>query len=696
MSKLDASGPGEACSDHIPAHRAIDTPSSRHYSQHLSFSHVTIAAGLLLTASQVAFAAAPTGSATSDQWLMPGGTAEGTRFSNLARITPSNVGNLRNNHIRIVTGIKEGGYQGQPLVVKVPTSANPNRMVLFAVTPWPNQLQAYDATTGTKLWVYEASPSEYAKGVACCDVVNRGAAYYNNKVVFTALDGTVVAVNASNGTQIWRKSGLANVRGAETVTGAPMIVKGVTVNYKVGTTSYTNKITDLVVVGNAGAENGIRGWVQALDLNNKGAVVWKKFNTGSDTDVGITANSKTPGLESTFTPKELESYKAGTLTKTNLGCTTWGDSSTCTGQSKWKQGGSTVWGWITADSDPTSYTKNLIFYGSANPGVWNPSMRPGSNKWGSAVFARDAATGNVVWVRQLTPHDGWDYDSMNEFIVVGSPTDSKAKQLVHFDKNGFAYRLDAKTGAVIYANPYVNVNWVQRNPDGTILRDSNGLPVIDQSMYPVEGVTMAKPVCPAPLGGKEFSPSAYSPTLGLFFLPSINFCSTHLTYKTDFISGTPFVGDSLGFTPDFDTTSSPSTSLIPTPYGNMRSLGALMAWNADGSVAWTVSESNPIWGGILTTQSGLIFYGTLDKRFVAIDASQPAKPDGTPNYLLNETMQCGIEGNPITYMGSDGKQKVAVFEGVGWLPGMFTPKGVACPSERDQGADSGVIHIFSE
>jgi alcohol dehydrogenase (cytochrome c) len=337
---------------------------------------------------------------------------------------------------------------------------------------------------------------------------------------------------------------------------------------------------------------------------------------------------------------------------------------------------------MTSDS-----TSRIIYYGTANPGVWNPSMRPGSNKWSSSIVARNVDTGAVVWVNQLTPHDGWDFDSMNESILV---TASGVKQLVHFDKNGFVYKFNATTGTLISALPFSDVTWVKRTVDGDIVYDElTGMPMPDPLKVPVEGKNSPL-ICPSPLGGKEFSPAAYSPDLGMFFVPGINFCSNHFTTKTDFIPGTPFVGDSLGFSPDFNTTQVPVSPI--TNYG-FRALGELIAWDENGGKAWSIPENNPLWGGVLTTASGLVFYGTLDNHFKAVDARNPLN-GGQPNYLLDVTLECGIIGNPITYKDNNGKQYVAIFTGVGWLPGMFTPAQKSCPLQGENANGSGKLHIF--
>ena len=344
-----------------------------------SLSAVAVAVASLLMLSAPGRAGAQGAGA---EWTTPSGTVQGTRYSTLAEITPTNAATLV-EEFSFATGSRSS-HQGQPLVVG---------STMYVVTPFPNKLIALDlANPGATKWTYNPNPNPYARGVACCDVVNRGAVYANGKVIYSVLDGNVVAVDAATGNAVW-KTKLADPTTGETLTGAPIVVNG------------------KVIVGNAGAELGIRGWVQALDVNT-GRVLWKAYNTGPDADVKIGTGFKA------YYAKDRG---------TDLGATTWPGT-------MWKQGGATAWAWFTYDPD-----LNLLYYGTANPGVWNPDVRPGDNKWASSVVARNPDTGEAVWAYQHTPHDGWDYDSVNEHIVVDQVINGTLrKTLVHFNKNGFA------------------------------------------------------------------------------------------------------------------------------------------------------------------------------------------------------------------------------------------------------------------
>jgi PQQ-dependent dehydrogenase (methanol/ethanol family) len=366
-----------------------DRVSAWLHGKFLARTAAPLLAAALATGVPAERAWAQTGSQGSGaQWTTPAGTPEGTRYSGLNQITSANVGTLVED-FSVPTG-SVGSHEGQPLVVGT---------VMYVVTPFPNKLEALDlANKGKTLWTFTPRVNGFAHGVACCDVVNRGAAYAtttanpNGLIVFATLDDGVVAVDAKTGKQVWRTS-LGDPHSGMTMPGAPLIAKNV------------------VIVGNSGGEMGVRGWVTGLDLAT-GKQIWQFYNTGSDPDVGIGS-----GFHA-FYPKDQGM---------NLGTTTWPGT-------MWQQGGATVWSWITYDSE-----LNLFFYGTSNPGVWNPDMRPGDNKWGASVFARDPATGKAVWVYQLTPHDGWDFDAISEYIAVDLPYPKGGpvrKLLVQFDKNG--------------------------------------------------------------------------------------------------------------------------------------------------------------------------------------------------------------------------------------------------------------------
>jgi alcohol dehydrogenase (cytochrome c) len=555
-----------------------------------------LAALLPLLASAPTQAGAPAGTfaqGAGDEWTVPAGTVQGTRFSKLKQIDTGNVSTLV-EEFSVPTGAV-ASHEGQPLVVGD---------TMYVVTPWPNLLIALDLKhAGKKKWTYSPGTSLFAHGKACCDVVNRGAVYADGKIIYNLLDAHTVAVDATTGKEVWRTQ-VGDPTIGEVTTGAPLVVHG------------------KVIIGNSGGEFGVRGWVQALDVAT-GMPVWKAYSTGSDADALIGRN---------FHPFYAKDQG------NDLGLASWAGTA-------WMQGGSTSWGWITYDPEV-----NLVFYGTANPGVWNPDMRPGDNKWGASIWARDPDTGKAAWAYQVTPHDGWDYDAINESIVADLMIAGvKRKVIVHFNKNGFAYTIDRSTGEVINAPKFGNVTWA----DHVDLK--TGEPVVNPGMRPHTG-KLTQNICPTPTGVKDQEPSAFSPATGLFYVPTLNFCNNFEPLKAIYLQGTPFMGNDNIFLPG------------PGGFG-----GELVAWNAaTGQRAWSIQEPLPVYSGVLATAGNLVFYGTLDRMFKAVDAT-------TGQVLFEKQLECGIVGAPMSYTAPDGRQRVAVYTGTGWLAGGFA--GGPCPAQ---------------
>ncbi len=588
-------------------------------------AHAIAHARLLYPALLLAFLLIPTeralGQAAGAEWTTPAGTIEGTRFSSLDQITTSNVAQLK-EEFHFTTGVK-AGHEGAPLVVK---------NTMYVVGPFPNKLFALDLTRGGNTrWVFDPAADQFARDKACCDIVNRGAVYANGKVIYNVLDNTTVAVDAVNGHEVWRAK-LGDPRTGQTITMAPVVVG------------------DKVFVGNSGAELGVRGWIQALNVDT-GAKLWKAFSTGTDADVLIRDKFKP------FYAKDQGK---------DLGTTTWPGT-------LWQHGGGTVWGWITYDPK-----LNLLYHGTANPGVWNADMRPGDNKWSTTQFARDPNTGEAIWAYQMTPHDAWDYDGVNEGIVADLTIGGVLRQaLVRFDRNGFAYTFDRTSGQVLVANPYVFVNWA------TGIDLATGKPKEDPSKRTHEGVVV-KDICPAAPGGKDQQPSAFSPMTQLFYVPTNNLCMDYEGLKVNFIEGTPFLGASV--------------IMKPGP-GGFR--GELIAWDAaTGTKKWGIQERFPVWTGVLATAGGVVFYGTLDRMFKAVDAT-------TGKLLFQVQLESGSVGYAMTFLGADGKQRVAIYSGPGGWAGApvagklatddpYAGLGVvgAMADLRSATPPGGTVHVF--
>jgi lanthanide-dependent methanol dehydrogenase len=526
------------------------------------------------------------------EWSMPGADYSNSRYSELAEITPQNVRNLRAAWT-FSTGVLRG-HEGQPLVVG---------NTMYLVTPYPNVAYALDLTTpGSPLrWKFRPENDQVAQGIACCDVVNRGASYADGKIVYNLLDGHTVAVEASSGKQLWRTR-MGDVKRGETITMAPIVVK--------------NK----VLVGSSGGEMGVRGWIAALDLAT-GRELWRAFNIGPDADIKIGPRFK-----------PFYAHDRGT----NLGMSSWPGES-------WRIGGGAVWGWLSYDPD-----LNLVYYGTSNPGPWNVAKRPGDNKWTAAILARDADSGELIWAFQVTPHDMWDYDAVNENILVDLPVGgTQRKALVHFDRNGFAYTMDRATGEVLLAKPYVPMNW------STGVDLATGRPIVVPEKR-TNAADTVKNICPSLEGGKNQQPAAFSPATGLFYVPTNNLCMDWTTREVSYIAGTPYIG-----------------ALAPETGGPGGYRGEFIAWDATvGRKVWGIKEPYPVWGGGLATAGGVVFYGTLDGWFKAVDAR-----DGTE--LWKFKVGSGVVGNPVTYRGPDGKQYVAVYSGIGGDMGLLIAGDVA-------------------
>jgi PQQ-dependent dehydrogenase (methanol/ethanol family) len=419
--------------------------------------------------------------AEDGQWTMPGKNYAATRYSGLSEITPDNAKTLRPVW-NFSTGVL-AGHEGQPLVVG---------NTMYVVTPYPNVLYAFDLTQeGYPLrWKYRPDVSPNAVGIACCDVVNRGAFYADGKIVYNLLDGHTVAVEAKTGKELW-KTAIADVSQGETTPMAPFVVK------------------NRVIVGASGGEFGIYGWLKALDLKT-GKLVWTAHNTGPDS-----AMLAKPG---TFKPH----YDKGK----DLGATSWPKDT-------WKEGGAPVWGWVTYDP-----VLDLIYYGSGNPAPYNAEQRVGDNKWTASVLARRPTDGSLVWAYQFTPHDNWDYDATSEMILADLKVGGKPrKALINFNKNGFAYTMDRATGEVLVAEPFADVNWARKVDLAT------GRPVLDSTKLTGASRGNTKDICPSLEGGKSpASPAAYSPHTGLFYTSTNNLCMDFAAIAVAHVRGTPFIG----------------------------------------------------------------------------------------------------------------------------------------------------------
>jgi len=571
------------------------------------FTSWAVAGSLALSAS-AAFAQSDLVSMSKNpnQWVMPGRTYDLQRFSPLTQITTANVKNLHAAWTMSTGTLR--GHEGNPLVVG---------NVMYVHTSFPNKVYALDLTKegAPQLWQFTPDQPADVIPVACCDVVNRGLAYHPglNRLYIQLLVGDLLALDAKTGKQVYRVKN-ADYKKGETMTNAPIVIK------------------DIVITGISGGEFGVRGRVTAYSAND-GKEMWRAYSTGPDADVKITG---VPNAN-------YESMKGK-----DLGVSTWEGN-------EWQRGGGTTWGWYSYDPE-----LNLMYYSSGNPGSWNPDQRPGDNKWSMTIFARNPETGEAKWVYQMTPHDAWDYDGVNENILF----DKDGKKLLgHFDRNGFGYTVDRTNGKVLVANPYGPVNWA------TKIDLTTGRPVEDPSKRTnAKGNTAG--ICPAAIGFKDQQPAAYSPQTGLFYVPTNNICMDYEGVEVKYSAGQPYVGAIV--------------RMFPGPGGHR---GAFIAWDPmAGKKVWEIKENLAAYGGALTTAGGVVFYGTMEGWLKAVDAK-------TGTVLWKFKTPSGIIGSPMTYQGPDGRQYVAVLSGVGGWAGIGVAAGIG---SEDPTAGLGALGAFGD
>ena len=387
--------------------------------------HLLTSAALALIVSGVAAHANEsvlTETAKPEQWAIQTGDYANTRYSELDQITRENVGDLRVAWT-FSTGVLRG-HEGGPLVVG---------NMMYVHTPFPNNIFALDLSdNGRIVWRHTPQQDPEVIAVMCCDTVYRGVAYADGMILSHQADTTLVALDAMTGEEKWSVQ-----------TGDPSI--GET------NTATVMPVGDKVLVGVSGGEYGVRGRITAYNLSD-GTEAWKAYSTGPDEDMLV--NPET-------------TMHLGQPIGENSSLNSWeGD--------QWKIGGGTTWGWFSYDPE-----LNLVYYGTGNPSTWNPSQRPGDNRWSMTIMARDADTGEAKWFYQKTPHDEWDYDGVNENILVDKEIDGQMRKLlVNFDRNGFAYTLDRETGELLVAEKFdPAVNWathVEMDPELGPVRPSAG------------------------------------------------------------------------------------------------------------------------------------------------------------------------------------------------------------------------------
>ncbi len=535
-------------------------------------------------------------------WVIQAGDYANTRYSKLDQITDRNVGKLVPAW-SFSTGVLRG-HEGSPLVVGD---------IMYLHTPFPNNVYALDLNNeGKILWKYEPKQDPNVIPVMCCDTVNRGLAYADGKIFLSQADTTVVALDAKTGKVDWSMVN-GDPKKGETATATVLPVK------------------DNILVGISGGEFGVRCHITAYNIKT-GKMAWRAYSEGPDNEILVDPVNTTELGKPIGTDSSLKTWK--------------GD--------QWKQGGGCTWGWYSYDPD-----LNLVYYGSGNPSTWNPKQRPGDNKYSMTIFARNPDTGMAKWVYQMTPHDEWDYDGINEMPLVDQKIDGKERKLlVHFDRNGFGYTLDRGTGELLVAEKYdPAVNWATK-VDMDKSSPTYGRPeVVAQYSTEHNGEDVnTKGVCPARLGSKDEQPSAFSPKTGLFYVPTNHVCMDYEPFRVSYTPGQPYVGATL--------------SMYPAPGGS--DMGNFIAWDdTKGKIVWSDPEQFSVWSGALATAGDVVFYGTLEGYLKAVDAK-------TGKQLYKYKTPSGIIGNVMTYEHK-GRQYVAVLSGVGGWAGIGLAAGLTDP-----------------
>lgn len=578
-------------------------------------------------------------------WATPSGDLHGTRYSELNQINSGNASKIQAAWT-FSTGVLRG-HEGGPLVL--PGSATGlGHDTLYIHAAFPNNTFAINLDNLEIVWEYAPQQNyDVTVPVMCCDTVNRGLAYGDGKIMLLQADMTLVAINAKTGEREWSvkngqdipasKGGPYGPEQGATNTQAPLVVN------------------DKVMVGCSGAEFGVRCWMAAYNLGD-GSLAWRAFSMGPDEDMLVDPNKTTHLGKPIGKDSSLKTWCAGN-TDNNW---KWNKGGDCAKTSDaWKSGGGSVWGFTTADPD-----LNLVYYGTGNPSTWNPVVRPGDNKWSMTMMARDIDTGMAKWFYQMTPHDEWDYDGINEMILADIKVKGKdRKALVHFDRNGFGYTMDRVTGELLVAEKYdPAVNWA------THVDMKTGRPNV-QARYSTRQNgedTNATRICPAALGSKDQQPAAFSKRTGLFYVPTNHVCMDYepVSYAAggnEYVAGQPYVNAILNMFP---------AGVVQEDGTN--NLGNFIAWDADkGKIVWSIPEQFSVWSGALATAGGVVFYGTLDGYLKAID-------DQSGKLLWKFKNPSGIIGNSHTW-SHKGKQYVGVLSGLGGWAGI----GFAAGLEKD-------------
>ncbi len=469
--------------------------------------------------------------AQNADWPVYGGNDWKQHWSPLNQINTSNVGKLRTSWVLSLGTTRS--QESTPIVIGD---------TLYVTSSWgPKHVFAVNARTGELKWRHDPEIAADVDPYGCCDVNNRGVAHANGKIFVGLLDGRLRALDAATGKMLWTTT-VVDYKQGSVITSPPVVAK--------------NK----VVIGYGGGEYGVRGSLQAYDMDT-GAEVWRTW---------LTPGAGEPGSE------------------------TWkGDS--------WKTGGGAAWALGSYDPE-----LNLVFFGTSNPGPWNAAVRgPDKSDYGqftnlytAASVALDADTGKIMWHYQSTPHDAWDYDGVNELLVADLTINGqKTPVVIKGDRNGFLYVINRKTGKLVSAKAFQYINWA------TGVDMQTGRPIEVPDNRPRQGYR-AKNVCPAAIGAKNWMPMAINPNTGIVFLPTFNLCMDMEFVAQEYKRGAFYLAA------DFE---------IGKP-GPGDFMGEMIAWDpVKQEAVWRNKEALPYVGGALATAGGLVFHGNTEGWFKALD-----------------------------------------------------------------------------
>jgi alcohol dehydrogenase (cytochrome c) len=517
---------------------------------------VVLGAASLAAQGQVTFDRLVRAKQEPQNWLVYSGSYMSQRHSELTQVTPDNVKNLETSWIYQLNSREPTNtrFEVTPVVVDG---------VMYIVQP-PNDVIALDATNGRMFWTYSYNPSPQAR--PCCGRVNRGVAILGDRLFMGTIDGHLIALDTKNGKPVWDVSVVRPEAGYALVA-APLVVK------------------DKVIIGPAGGEFGIRGFLAGFNVAT-GKEVWR-FNL-------------IPG------PGEF-------------GFESWqGDA--------WKTGGGSIW--LTGSYDPDL---NLTYWGVGNPGPdWNGDNREGDNLFSNSVVAVDADTGKLKWHFQFSPHDEFDYDAVQIPVLADANWQGSPRKLMYFaNRNGFFYVLDRATGQFLSGKPFVEVNWAKG-------LDEKGRPIR------VAGKAPSAPpgtlISPGNQGGTNWYSPSYSPRTGLFYIPTwANYRSLYVRDKVEYVEGRRFAGGGARAEVPGIRVAGNSYSKENEGYGAVRAIDP-----NTGDLKWEFKMNDLTWAGILTTASNVLFSGGNEGYFYALDARNG-------NLLWKTIVGGSVRSGPMTY-----------------------------------------------